>query len=148
MTNVAEELSLSDSELTREHVVRRVEDWKRRIEVLYGRIQQWIPAGIDVDRSDFVSMHEELMQRFAIPPARLPIMMFSRGGAWLGKIVPQGLWIIGANGRIDVISPSGRSILVDRSENFSDSHWLIAPSDHRRQTAALDESTFRKALGI
>jgi hypothetical protein len=148
MTNVAEELSPSETDLTREHVLRRVDDWQRRINDLYDMVLSWLPADIVVDRSGTIVMHEELMRHFSIAPVRLPVLSLSKGDAWIGKLVPQGLWIIGTNGRVDLVSTAGRALLIDRSEIFASSLWSIAPSEHRRRTEALDEASFRKALGL
>ncbi len=148
MTNVAEELSPSETDLTREHVLRRVNDWQRRINGLYDRVSGWLPADVVADRSGTILMDEELMRHFAIAPARLPVLSLSRGDAWIGKLVPQGLWIIGTNGRVDLVSTAGRALLIDRSEIFASSRWSIAPSEHRRRTEALDGASFKKALGL
>ena len=148
MTNVAEELASPAEGLSKDHVARRVQDWKNRISELYGNVAQWLPDGVMADGSHSVPMHEDLMRQFRLPATSVPILTLLKGDQWLGKLVPQGLWIIGANGRVDLFSPNGQSIIVDRSENFDRSNWLIAPSNQRRQTKPLAADTFKAALGI
>jgi len=59
MTNVAEELAFPNAELTKEHVVQRVDNWKHRVSELYDIISEWLPPDIDVERDGRVSMHED-----------------------------------------------------------------------------------------
>lgn len=148
MTNVAEELTSPADGLSKEHVAKRVQDWKARIAGLYDSVAEWLPDGVTADRSHSVPMHEDLMKQFHVPATSLPVLTLLRGDQWLGKLVPQGLWIIGANGRVDLFSSSGQAIIVDRSENFGNPNWLIAPSNQRRQTKPLTVDTFKSALGI
>jgi hypothetical protein len=148
MTNVAEELDSPNEGLTRAHVVARIEDWKRRISTLYQNVESWLPLGVTCDTTSSVPMHEDLMKQFGVPATTVPILTVQREGKWLGKLVPQGLWIIGANGRVDLFGQKGQAIIVDRSENFSPPNWLIAPSDQRRKTISLDAATFLAALGL
>ena len=41
---------------------------------------------------------------------------------------PRGLWIIGANGRLDLASGVTRYITVDVAENFTPPKWIVMPS--------------------
>ena len=148
MTNVAEELALPSENVTKDHVIQRVEDWKQRISALYREVRTWLPDDVTSDTNGAVPMYEDMMRQFGVQATTLPVLTLSRQQAWLGKLVPQGLWIFGANGRIDLFAPKGQAIIVDRSENFGQPAWLIAPSDRRRNTVALDADTFRAALGL
>lgn len=148
MTNVAEELSSTEGGMSREHVLNRVADWKERVSNLYSAISGWLPSDVQSEVGSTVQMHEDLMKRFGIPSTSLPVLEFSRGERRLGKLVPIGLWIIGANGRVDLHAQTGHAIIVDRSENFSTPNWFIASADERRRTKSLDAGTFREALGV
>lgn len=149
MTNVAEELTSPNDGLTKEYVAERVQDWKRRVSGLYQKVSDWLPDGTTTDMRSSVHMHEDLMKRFGVPATTLPVLTFLHGQTWVGKLVPQGLWIIGANGRVDMFSANGgQAIIVDRSENFAAPNWLIAPANDRRKTIPLDERSFGEALGV
>lgn len=148
MSDVLDELAEeADGKLTRAHVERRVSDWSNRISKLYRQIGLWLPEDFSTRSTSAVTMREEMMERYQVPPTKLPVLEILKGGSWLGKVVPNGLWIIGANGRADLFVREVHFLLVDRSENFADSNWTIAPSAERRvKQQMLTQETFLKAL--
>lgn len=144
--NVTEELIEFEDRLDRVHVERRVEDRKARITDLYGRIETWLPSGWRARLGDDVPMHEELMGKFGIPEQRLSVLILQHGTALRARVEPRGLWIIGANGRVDLTAPRGHSLIVDRSENFEAPDWTIASLEKRRQRRAFDQRALVDAL--
>ena len=65
------------------------------------------------------------MERFGIAEQRLPILSLRREGASTGRFEPRGLWIIGANGRVDLILSPRHFIINDRAENFDAPRWMM-----------------------
>jgi hypothetical protein len=133
-------------EIDRDHIVRRIDDWVRRIDALYRQISGWLPAGWTADRRGTVQMHEELMQRFGVPARDLPVLGLSHDGKRSAHIEPRGLWIIGANGRLDLFSGSRHHVIVDAAENFQPPDWRIAPLSDRRKLQPLNQGTFVAVL--
>lgn len=150
MSDVLEELADEESgDIDRSHVERRLDDWSDRISRLYTSVEGWLPAGISANRNNSVPVSEELMKKYQVGTRHLPILTMEKNGQWIGKIVPKGLWIIGANGRLDLFVKSSHFILVDRAENFSSPLWMIAPSTNRRlEQKELNSETFLKALNV
>jgi hypothetical protein len=144
MSDVLEEIT--SPEIDRDHVVRRVDDWAGRIDALYRQISGWLPAGWIADRAGTVHMREELMRKFDVPARDLPVLRLSQYGRPFGHIEPRGLWIIGANGRLDLFSGSGHYIIIDAAENLQPPDWRIAPFSDRRNRKPLDQRTFVAAL--
>ena len=145
MPNVIEELSQEDGTLNHGHVYERVNDWKTRIESLYRNIISWLDV-YSADLTDTVEMNEELMREYGVPSVRLPVLRFSDGSGQIAKFIPRGLWIIGANGRVDLFAKHGSSIIFDRSDNFSPSIWEITPSLERRESRPLSKETLLQAI--
>lgn len=125
MSTVLEEVT-SDS-LTRAHVEERLKDWVQRIENLYATVESWLPVGWNGERSRTVTMHAELMREFGVPPKELPILTILRGSEAVAFFEPRDLWIIGANGRLDLHVGDAHYIIIDTAENFQVPMWAIAP---------------------
>jgi hypothetical protein len=77
-------------------------------------------------------MYEELMQRFAVPARELPALAVCRAAQDVLTFKPYGLWVIGANGRIDVFGQAASYFLVDRAPRFQPSRWQLYGSSGRR----------------
>jgi hypothetical protein len=144
MPRVLEETT--NRQIDRDHIVRRVDDWVGRIEALYQQLSRWLPAGWTADRSGTVQMREELMQKFSVPARELPVLQLSYQGKPSAHIEPRGLWIIGANGRLDLFSGLGHYVIIDSAENLEPPDWRIAPLSDRRKLRPLNQETFATAL--
>jgi hypothetical protein len=144
MPRVLEETTTQ--EIDRSHIVRRVDDWVTRVERLYGQIESWLPSGWSARRRGTAQMHEELMQRFDVPLRNLPILELLHDGQSAGHIEPRGLWIIGANGRLDFFRGTDHFVIVDTAENFEQPDWQIAPFTDRRKAQPLNRDTLITAL--
>jgi hypothetical protein len=125
--------------------MRRVDDWADRVSALYADICRWLPAGWTAQQLGSVRMHEPLMQKFGLPARHLPVLEMSSGER-SARLEPRGLWIIGANGRLDLFAGQHHYMIVDNAENLQPPQWQIAPFSDRRQTRALNSSTFGAAL--
>lgn len=132
----------------RSRVLERVNDWERRIYELYALIEEWTGriSGVRAERARSVEMSEELMQKFAVPDRELLILDILREDKALASFVPRGLWLIGYNGRIDIITADGTRLLVDAGEKGTVDWKLVDTAD--RSFLAFDESTFKNLLGV
>jgi hypothetical protein len=144
MNNVLQEVTELD--LTPAHVARRVDDWVRRIDSLFAKIESWLPPGWAAERIRNVRMHEELMQKFNIPARTLPILDLVHGGRLAASIEPRGLWIIGTNGRLDLTRGDDRYIITDEAENFGQPAWRISPFSNRLSLRPLDRDALLSIL--
>lgn len=140
MPQVLEEIT--ESEITKEHVESRVGDWRRRIDALYAQIESWLPEGYSVQKPQTILMHEEMMQKFAVPSQWLPVLEIYCGGVRVANIEPRALWIVGANGRLDMVIGSKQFIIVDTAENFASPVWSLTPFSDRRNRQPLTRQTF------
>ena len=112
--------------ITKEHIERRVDDWAERITKLYSLIKEWlapIPSYEIRERND-VRMYEELMQKNDVPERVLSSLDIYHEGSIVATIKPIGLWIIGANGRVDILLKGGAVMLVDISDRFDSPKWI------------------------
>jgi hypothetical protein len=101
--------------------------------------------GLRTERKRTVTMAEELMERYSVPDRELPVLDVLRGEDPVASFVPRGLWIIGANGRIDIITRSGFRFLTDRGRNGAP-NWVVIDSQDRKKAKELNEHSFRSIL--
>lgn len=140
---------LTGDELTREHVQERVDDWANRIEALYRDLERWLPAGWTARRGPPVVMREPLMQKTGVPERELPTLELAHDGTIEVYIRPYGLWIIGANGRLDLIKKGQELfLLVDHALTFEAPRWSIAALKARSLSESCDEKRFRALLEL
>lgn len=122
--------------MTKIEVEKRVEDWLLRLRNLYATVTGWAEQhGWSVDTSQSIELHEDLMRRFEVPPTRQPVLRIEDGKGRYALFKPKGLWVIGANGRVDLYTSKGVYILVDFSERFSNPNWMIVPPKKRFEQA-------------
>jgi hypothetical protein len=115
-----------DSEPSKEHISLRVEDWLKRLEQLTAQIRTWaVKNGWTIEVSGGVTMSEELMQRHGIKQREQPSLQLRSPEGKIIWIKPKGLWVIGANGRVDLYSPKGTYTLVDTAPPLSPAKWRI-----------------------
>ena len=120
--------------LTPRHVEKRVADWRARIQSLYDLIRSALDARYQFKSGQPVEMHEDPMRDFGLPAETLPSLevLMPETGERVGEAYPRSLWIIGANGRINLSTPDGLYALTDYAEIFEPPDWRMAPVRDRR----------------
>lgn len=139
--------------VTKTDVENRIEDWLERIDRLYAHLDEWVDhiPGMSSERGSVTHTKEHLMQKFGIaPPDVQTYGVFRSGHGQREKrlmLVPTALWIVGANGRIDVTTSKGQYMLVDAAgRDGTPSEWrLVHPTD-RRPLVPLTKAAFEALL--
>ncbi|QXX73936.1 hypothetical protein [Methylovirgula sp. HY1] len=128
----------SDREVDRTHVLARLEDWCKRVHELFHVIESALGREFTYDRTGKWGSQEEMVQRAGLTQDQVPLVDVLRiekpQGSMRALILPRGLWIVGANGRLDlrVFYPMPRQYLIaDRSQPLANKpEWyLIAVGD-------------------
>jgi len=115
-----------EPEVSAEQVERRVTDWLGRLDRLYGAIRAWAVAnGWAAVADDPVPMHEEMMLRADAPARQQPTLLLHSPHGAIVRFKPKALWVIGANGRIDIYAPKGVFALLDGAEPFEAPVWQL-----------------------
>jgi hypothetical protein len=125
----------------RQRVVAEVEDWLDRVDDFYKQIQMWLEdqSGLRFEQTRSVTMSEELMQKYAIVDRELRVLDVIRDEQVIVSFVPRGLWLIGAWGRIDMITKD-RTITVVAIKENDHYEWKFVTSDNRYQLSVFDKS--------
>lgn len=143
-------LTLTENKMTQQQVQARVDDWMIRVHRLYDQIKDWLKplAAVRFDEHQNATLYEELMQKFGISPQPMPTLDIYEGDHLIARLKPIGLWIIGANGRVDLMSHEGGVILVDESQPFQPSQWVAHDKHHFKEGRNLTSEYFLTLLGL
>ncbi len=121
-----------DVKVDKGHVEKRVKDWKKRVSDLYITIKGWTKqTEYSIKTGGKVTMYEELMAQFNVHPVEIDTADIYKDERIVLTIKPKGLWIIGANGRIDILSTSGSYMIVDTAEQFKAPKWKLYNGDKK-----------------
>ncbi len=116
--------------IDKQHVEKRVKDWKKRVNDLYSNLKDWLKGSdYSLKLGARLTMYEELMAQYKIPAAEIDTADIYKGNEILVSIKPKGLWIIGANGQIDILTSKGSYSLLDNAEEFDAPQWKLFNGD-------------------
>lgn len=124
--------------------------WKKRLGELFCEIHQWFQPLIDEEiiqfKEEVIDLHEEQFGSYQASKLTLSI------GLSNFEVVPVGSVIVGGFGRVDLIGPHGRAMLILAAENATlpleerqlSSKWYLVNRDNRLKLAPLSEETFKQ----
>ena len=144
--DVAEELLDVERTIDRSFVERRLDDGRERLDRLYADLETWLPNGWSMCDGGTVPIYEDLMMRFDVPRRTLPSKDLVQQGMVAGHVEPRGLWIIGANGRVDIRLRDQHYLVVDRAESFEPPDWQVASITARRDQSGLTRDVLAQIL--
>jgi hypothetical protein len=148
----------SDQQIDRTHVLRRLQDWKERTHQLYDFVERTLGGEFTYNRAAKQRSAEEMVRRAGLAPDEVPqldILRIERpAGTLRATIVPRGLWIIGANGRLDLrVLKRGSSqiqyFLVDKSLPLSGADkaaWHIVEAGDRLHHRPLTDKVLHEVI--
>jgi|DEB19_MinimDraft_2_1074335.scaffolds.fasta_scaffold42171_1 hypothetical protein len=124
---------IEEPKINKTHIEKRVRDWKNRINALYSNItNEWLKGSEYSTKQGLpVSMYEPLMQTYTVNATEVDTLDIYRSGLLILTLKPKGLWMIGANGRIDILTNHGSYILVDLAEQFNSPEWKYVDINRR-----------------
>jgi len=129
------------------YVEQRLQDWTDRLQRLFAEVAEWVPPSWQILHGDVIQRHEELMRRYGISPREVPTFTILKNGHRIA-FVPSALWIIGADGRVNVTVDATQYILADRRAIASvASQWEIVLGERRNQTVPFTRHVFLSLIG-
>jgi len=125
----------------RARVVEEVEDWVCRVGALYDEVRSWLVDRPDLrcEQSRTVAVSELIMQQFAVADRDIPLLDILDAHQVVASFVPQGLWLIGSWGRIDVITLDQTRVVLALG-GAGNLEWRLVSADDRRQTVPFDKA--------
>ena len=134
---------MSEIEIDKTYIEKRVNDWITRVKNLYSLTEKVAKnRGGICHENGTVYMYEELMKEFDVNPTQLPILnLCNKNDEKVATFRPIGLWVIGANGRVDILTKNGAYILVDVTKtNFEKPNWQVYSPQDKKHGKKFDES--------
>jgi len=120
--------------MTKRRVEQRVRDWRRRLLGLYAEVEGWtrhMRARASVKRDVVRQRQEQMMRDFGVAPRDLPTLIVHTDDRRI-EFAPSCLWILGANGRVDVSVGDTPYTLFDMGrEDGGRSDWQLMNPDPR-----------------
>jgi hypothetical protein len=149
----------SDRAVDAAQVRKRLNDWKDRVHRLFDFIERELGADFTFDRTGKHVSQEEMVQRAGLTELDVPpvdILRIERPAGSLRAIVmPRGLWVVGANGRLDLRVLRGelrqdQYFLIDKSRPLSgadNADWYVVPAGDRLAQSPLTAEFVREVIG-
>lgn len=133
----------------KKYLLERIDDWKKRISNLYALVNNWLidQQGYTMKTNNTVNMYEELMQKYGIEKQLIDVADIFKHDKLILSIKPVGLWIIGANGRVDLITKNDSFIMVDVADWQENPQWTIFKSKDRRNGQIFSKEIFYNLIG-
>ncbi len=128
------------------HIQKRVDDWEERLKNLYEKISDWLPNGWQALNGNPVRMNETLMRKFGIEAKQIPTLTLLHQSGDSVKLEPRGLWIIGANGRLDLKHAGQHYFIVDFAKNFEQPDWHVVRAENRFEREKLSQEWLTQIL--
>ena len=140
--------TIEQKPFTKTYVHRRIREWKKRIATIYGQFSDAIK-----DKPEYelrtgrpVKLFEEPMYEAQVPAVEIPTAEMRKNGKNLFHLIPRGLWVIGANGLIDILTAKGGYVLYDSAEEFEKPNWLLFTPDDRKLAKPFNQMEISKIL--
>lgn len=130
-------------QIDKQHIEASIQDWESRVAKLYTSIEEWLKGtAYEVKKGPSVTMNEEMMRNYGVSPRELETRHILQNGVFQLAIVPKALWVIGANGRLDILGKGINRILVDYAERFSVPQWKLVQSSSRMNREDFSKEVF------
>ncbi len=132
--------------MNRELVIQRIDDWEERLTRLFAQIDDWcrhLPNDCEIFADAVPQRVEEIMHKFDVGPRPLPSRAIIRGEHRV-SFVPGTLWVVGANGRVNVTTNHDHDLLLDMGGHGDlPSDWQLATSQVNLDFVPFAEEAFR-----
>ena len=135
--------------LDRKAVQETVNDWICRLRELYSYLDTWVASipNSTVERSDVRQAIEPLMTRFNVPAQAIPTYTVILETKRRVAFVPSVIWIIGANGRVNVTTNFRQHILLDiGGRSMKRNGWQLVVSDPNKVLIPFNKVAFQNLL--
>ena len=121
--------------MDKNYIDKRSDGWIRKVEHLYSLIKDTLKNEKEVHYKTDQSMvmREELMEKYGVPPKNVPIFDLFTGNQLKATFKPIGLWVVGAQGRIDILTNIGSYILVDLGDDDAHPDWKVFSPKNRKK---------------
>jgi hypothetical protein len=138
-------------EVPKEQISARVDDWIDRLHNLRKLVESWVtelyPDGsVAVVDAGSRPMHEQLMVTAGVEDRQMECFDIVSGSERLAAFRPKALWVVGANGRIDIVCRKRIPMLIDLARPHDPPDWTILDSHQPAKRVKFDRTSFQQLL--
>ncbi|MCI4625607.1 MAG: hypothetical protein L3V56_06565 [Candidatus Magnetoovum sp. WYHC-5] len=110
-------------------IEKKIDEWIDRLNMLYQQVEEWlrdIPnLKVEVERINVLQREEKMMKDYNIKPRYIQNLKIKTEKDYIA-FYPVALWVLGADGRVDVDTKDRHLILLDvRQKGRTNSDWKI-----------------------
>lgn len=149
----------SDEPMPKARALERLADWQKRVGQLYREIESNLPDDLVATREGKTHNYEDPAREAGLSSdevPRLDVLRIARRSdeSFVAILRPRHLWIIGANGRLDLEVAHGTRrlgyyIIIDRSAPLSGpADWNFAPLSNRSALRPFNAKALVQILGV
>jgi len=130
------------NDINQSYIKERIKDWKSRLNHMYLLVEGALSdkQNIVCKKTRHTTLYEELMQKYNVDSEDIPILDIYKNKVIIATFKPVGLWVIGANVRIDILTKSGAYIVVDTAEIGKKPAWKVFTPKNRKYGKNLNSS--------
>jgi len=134
------------SSIDKPYVEKLANGWVDNVEKLYAFVKDVLKNDKEIGykTNHSMMMHEELMEKFGVQPKNVPIFDLYLKKQLIATFKPIGLWVVGARGRMDIITKEGSYILVDLGNDESTPIWKVFTPTNRKKSTSFDAQFINK----
>lgn len=103
-----------------------IDQYLSRLRDLYASVKEWVRA--DEPQATFAETSVDLAEEFT-GPYKAGSLEIARPGGIAVRLIPRGIFMVGAHGRVDARSRLGREILVWVETDSSHIHVRVGQGD-------------------
>ncbi len=121
------------NKIDKKYIDKCSDGWIKKVEQLYSQIEETLKNEPEVEykTDQMMLMREELMEKYGIPPKKVPIFDLFIAKQLKATFKPVGLWVVGAKGRIDILTQEGAYTLVDTGDDDTFPNWKVFSSKNK-----------------
>jgi hypothetical protein len=109
--------------LSPEEVNRRLDLWAVQLEKLFAKIKRWAnKSDLTVEQGPSVAVENVPLVHPAVKKFNQPSLRLRKGKNEIW-IRPKGPWVIGAAGRVDLVSIHGSAMLINTAKEDAEPSW-------------------------
>lgn len=123
------------TEIDKDYIDKRSDGWVNKVDQLYSQIKDTLKneQGVEYKTDQNMVMLEELMEKYDVPAKDIPIFDLFIENQLKATFKPIGLWVVGAKGRIDILTDKGPYMLVDLGSDDAHPDWKVFSPENKKE---------------
>ncbi len=134
--------------IDKDYIDKHSDGWIKKVEQLYSQVEEALKnkPGVEYKTDQMMVMREELMEKYGVPSKKVPIFDLFIAKQLKATFKPIGLWVLGAKGRIDILTSKGSYTLVDTGDDDAHPNWKVFAPQNKAKGEAFNTDFIEKLV--